>query len=461
MSGQIGEVDASVSAPLVEELRARIRGEILRPGDERYDTSRRVFNAMIDRHPALIMRCAGASDVINGVNFAREHGLPLSIKGGGHSVAGNAVCDGGLMLDLSSMKGIRVDPARRIASAQPGLMLGEFDRETQAFALATTLGIVSVTGIAGLTLGGGIGWLNGKYGLACDNVLSADIVTADGQLRTVSAAEHEDLYWAIRGGSGNFGIVTSFTYALHSVDGVLAGPVIYPVAQAREILPHYHRIASTCPDELSTAALFTSAPDGSLVVAIVVCWCGAGDAGVEAVRPLRSLATPLVDAVQPMPYVALQSMFDAAFPPGRRHYWKGGFLKKLSDEAVAVMDRFAAERPSPLSAVGLQQLHGASARVPPDATAFAHRDSQYDFIILAQWDAPADTARNIAWAQAFFDAMRPFLEGTVYVNDLGQEGNERVRAAYGANYDRLARIKAKYDPENLYQMNQNIVPAAA
>lgn len=242
---------------------------------------------MTDRRPALILRCTGAPDVIHAVNFARENGLLLAVKGGGHSVPGNAVCDGGLMLDLSAMKGIRVDPQGRAASAQPGLTLGEFDKETQAFGLATTLGIVSVTGIAGLTLGGGIGWLNGRYGLACDNVLSADIVTADGQLRSVSASEHEDLYWAIRGGSGNFGVVTSFAYALHPVGTVLGGPIIYPVSQAREI---------------------------------VACWCGARDAGAEAVRPLRSLTTPLIDGVQPIPYVALQSMFDGAFPPRHHHY---------------------------------------------------------------------------------------------------------------------------------------------
>lgn len=461
MPGKNGSGGAFLSDSLIEGLRARIRGALLTQGDGSYDVSRKVFNAMIDRHPALVVRCAAAADVMHGVNFARENGLLLSVKGGGHSVAGTAVCDGGLMLDLSGMKGIRVDPQRRIVSAQPGLTLGEFDRETQAFGLATTMGIVSVTGIAGLTLGGGIGWLNGRCGLACDNVVSADVVTADGRLRTVSDAEEDDLYWAIRGGSGNFGVVTSLTYALYPVGTVVAGPVIYPVAQARDILPHYHRIANACPDELSTAALFTSAADGSLVLAVVLCWSGPADAGMEASRPLRSLATPVADAVQPMPYVALQSMFDGAFPPGRRHYWKSGFLKDLSDEAIAVMDRFAAERPSPMSAVGLQQLHGAAARVRPDATAFPHRDSQYDFIILAQWDDPADTTANIDWAVSFFEAMRPFLTSAVYVNDLGQEGGDRVRAAYGANYDRLATIKAKYDPDNLFRMNHNVAPAAA
>lgn len=461
MPGKSGGSSAFVSDSLIEGLRTRIRGDVVGQGDQRYEASRKVFNAMIDRHPALVVRCAAAADVMYGVTFARENGLVLSVKSGGHSVAGTAVCDGGLMLDLSGMKGIRVDPRRRVVNAQPGLTLGEFDRETQAFGFAAPLGIVSATGIAGLTLGGGIGWLNGRYGLACDNVVSADVVTADGRLRTVSDSEDEDLHWAIRGGSGNFGVVTSFTYALHPVDTVLGGPVIYPVAQARDILPHYHRIASVCPDELSTAALFTSAPDGSLVLAIVVCWSGPADAGTAAVSPFRSLATPVADSVQPIPYVALQCMFDGAFPPGRLHYWKSGFLKNLSVEAITVMDRFAAARPSPMTAVGLQQLHGAAARVRPDATAFPHRDSHYDFIILAQWDDPRDTTTNVDWAVSFFEAMRPFLNSGVYVNDLGQEGGERVRAAYGTNYDRLAAIKAKYDPNNLFRMNHNIAPAAA
>lgn len=459
MSDRVAKGEVSLSEASLQEFRSRIRGEILQPSDERYEPSRRVFNMMIDRRPALIVRCAGTADVSQGVNFARENRLPLSVKGGGHSVAGHAVRDNGLMLDLSGMKGIRVDPRQQIAQAQAGLTLGEFDRETHAVGLATTLGIVSMTGISGLTLGGGIGWLNGRYGLACDNLISADVITADGQLLTASESENHDLFWAIRGGSGNFGVITSFTYTLHPVDVVLAGPTIYPYAEAEDVLRQYHEIASAAADEISTAALFTSAPDGSLVFAVVVCWCGPVETGENAVRPLRSLGSPLVDAVQPIPYPSLQSMFDGAFPPGRRHYWKAGFLKDLSGDAIDVMARFAAERPSPLSAAGLQQLHGAAARVSPDATAFAHRDSHYDFLILAQWDDPANTEKNVDWAKSFFEAMRPFLERGVYVNDLGQEGEERVRAAYGSNYDRLARIKAKYDPDNLFRLNQNIAPA--
>jgi FAD/FMN-containing dehydrogenase len=459
MSDSKAEAEVFLPQSSLEEFRLKIRGEFIRPGDEGYETSRKVFNAMIERRPALIVRCAGTSDVVHGVNFARENGLALSVKGGGHSIAGYAVCDGGLMLDLSAMKGIRVDPNRRVANAQPGLTLGEFDWETQSFGLATPLGIVSVTGIAGLTLGGGIGWLNGRYGLACDNLISADVVTADGRLLTASDSENQDLFWAIRGGSGNFGVVASFTYTLHSVDNVLAGPIIYPFANAGEVLGSYHEIASACPDDLSTAMLFTSAPDGTLVVAGVVCWCGPVETGEDAVRPLRTFAQPMMDAVQPMPYRSLQSMFDGAFPPGRLHYWKAGFLKDLSEDAIDVLARFSAERPSPATAVGLQQIHGAAARVDRAATAFAHRDSQYDFLVLSQWEDPADTTRNIDWTKSFFEAMRPFLASGVYVNDLGQEGEERVKAAYGGNYDRLAKIKAKYDPDNVFRLNQNIVPA--
>ena len=444
---------------ILQEFRSNIRGEITRPGDLRHETLRRVFNAMIDRRPAVIVHCAGVSDVIQAVNFAREHGLLLSVRGGGHSVAGHAVCDGGLMLDLSGMKGIRVDLQRQIAIAQSGLTLGEFDWETHAFGLATPLGIVSVTGIAGLTLGGGLGWLNGKYGLTCDNLLSGDVVTSDGRLLTASESENDDLFWAIRGGSGNFGVVTSFTYRLHPCDVVLGGPIIYPLASASDVLSLFHEVVNACPDELSTAALLTSGPDGQLVAAVVTCWCGPIEAGKEVLRPLRSFGQPLQDAVQPMPYRSLQRMFDGAFPPNRRHYWKAGFLKDLSAETIDVMLRFAAERPSPATAIGLQQMHGAAARVHRAATAFPHRENQYDLLILSQWEDPTDTARNIEWTKSFFETMRPFLDRGVYVNDLGQEGEERVKAAYGGNYDRLAKIKAKYDPDNLFRVNQNIVPA--
>jgi FAD/FMN-containing dehydrogenase len=453
-----------VSKPLeeaaVQELAANLRGELLRPEDDGYDTTRAIFNGMIDKRPAIIVRCVGTSDVIRGVSFARTHDLLVSVHGGGHGVAGNAVSDGGLMLDLSPMKGIRVDPARRTAQAQGGLTLGEFDHETQAFGLATTLGVVSVTGISGLTLGGGLGWLNGKHGLACDNLLSADVVTADGRLLTASDEENEDLFWGIRGGGGNFGVVTLFEYQLHPVGPVLGGGLRYPAAQARDFLRFYDEFASSCPDELSTAASLGQAPDGSVVSGVVVCYCGPIETGERVLHPLRTFGSPLEDNIQPMSYRALQSAPDAGFPLGRQHYWKSSWLKHLSDEAIEVMLRFVAEMPSPISGVGLQQMHGAASRVDPAATAFPYRDEHYDFLILSQWADPTDSEENIRWTRRLFEEMEPFFETGVYVNNLGEEGEERVREAYGENYERLVALKDKYDPTNLFRLNQNIKPTA-
>jgi FAD/FMN-containing dehydrogenase len=453
-----------VSKPLeqaaVQEFAANLRGELLRPEDDGYDTTRAVFNGMIDKRPAIIVRCVGTSDVIQGVNFARTHDLLVSVRGGGHSVAGNAVSDGGLMLDLSPMKGIRVDPVRRTAQAQAGLTLGEFDHETQAFGLATTLGVVSVTGIGGLTLGGGLGWLNGKHGLACDNLLSADVVTADGHVLTASDEENEDLFWGIRGGGGNFGVVTLFEYQLHPVGPVLGGGLRYPAAQARDFLRFYHEFASTCPDELSTAASLGQAPDGSVVVGVAVCYCGPIETGERVLHPLRTFGSPLEDNIQPMSYRALQSAPDGGFPLGRQHYWKSSYLKHLSDEAIEVMLRFVAEMPSPISGVGLQQMHGAASRVAPAATAFPHRDEHYDFLILSQWADPTDSEENMRWTRRLFEQMEPFFEKGVYVNNLGEEGEDRVREAYGEHYERLVALKDKYDPTNQFRLNQNIRPTA-
>jgi FAD/FMN-containing dehydrogenase len=444
--------------PDVDMLAKSVRGQVLRAGDGGYAAARRVFNAMIDRHPALIVCCAGTGDVVHGVDFARAHGLPLSVRGGGHSVAGNAVCEGGVMLDLSGLKGIRVDPAGRVAVAQAGLTLGEFDRATQAYGLATTLGVVSMTGIAGLTLGGGIGWLNGKYALACDNLLSAEVVTADGQTLTANATQNEDLYWGLRGGGGNFGVVTSFTYRLHPVGTVLAGALTFPAERTREALRFYHEFASACPDELSTAASLVRDGDGHPLLSVAVCYCGPLAEGERVLGPLRSFPAAQ-DGIGPMDYCAFQSGGDAGYPGGRQHYWKAGFLRELPDEAIDVLLGFTAEMPSPYSGAGLQQMCGAASRVDPAATAFAHRARQYDLNILSQWADPADAPRNMAWTRAFFAAMEPFLERAVYANNLGDEGDDRVRAAYGANYGRLAAVKAAYDPANLLRLNQNVKPA--
>ncbi len=442
----------------IRGLAAALRGDLISPKDDSYDAARAVFNAMVDRRPALIVRCAGVADVVKGVEFARSHEVPLSIRGGGHSVAGKAVCDGGLMLDLSPMKGIRVEPARRTAEAQAGLTLGEFDRETQAFGLATTLGVVSVTGIAGLTLGGGLGWLNGLHGLACDNLVSADVVTADGRLLRATEEENEDLFWGIRGGGGNFGVVTSFGYRLHPVGKVLGGGLSYPLSEAPEVLRFYHEFASGCPDELSTTASLGMTPEGEGVISVSVCYCGPLEEGERVLGPLREFGSPLADNIEPMAYATLQSAPDAGFPPGRRHYWKSSYLKELSEEAIEILTEYVSEMPSPSTGVGLQQMHGAASRVEPTATAFPHRDEHYDFLILSQWGEPAESERNVEWTRSLFGAMEPFFEGGVYVNNLGDEGEDRVREAYGANYERLLALKGKYDPTNLFRLNQNIKP---
>jgi len=444
-----------------QQLASRLRGPLLLPGDGGYEDARRIFNAMIDRRPAAIARCTGAVDVIECVRFAREQNLLVSVRGGGHSIAGKAVCDDGLMIDLSQMKGIRVDPASRSAQAQPGLRLGELDRETQAFGLATPLGVVTNTGIAGLTLGGGIGWLNGKFGLACDNVESFDLVTAEGRLVRASAVENADLYWGLRGGSGNFGVVTSFEYRLHPVGTVLGGMVLYPAAKAKAVLRSYFDFCLACPDELSLIAGMLTGPDGNQVAAIAVCYCGELEQGEKLLQPLRSLARPVADLIQPMPYVAQQALLDPAAPHGHRHYWKSSFARGLNDEALGLVQDFMARKPSPATFCYLQHVHGAAARVGVTETAFSHRGDGHDFAIITQWPDPADDEKNIAWARSFFGAMEPHLEAGVYVNNLGEEGGERVRAAYGPNYERLAALKQKYDRDNFFRLNQNIAPAPA
>lgn len=455
---KIGEGQDTATLP---ELAGRIRGELLVPGDGDYDRARRVFNYMIDRRPAAILRCAGVADVRQGVLLARSRQWPLSIRGGGHSVAGSAVCEGGLMLDLSRMKGMRVDPVRRIAQAQTGLLLCEFDHETQAFGLATTLGVVSVTGIAGLTLGGGLGWLNGKHGLACDNVLEADVVTADGELVTANATENDDLYWALRGGGGNFGVVTSLTYQLHPVTTVLAGGLSYPPEQARDALRFYHRFASGAPDELPMAGSVSRHPEGGPTVSIAVCYSGTLDEGERVLKPLLDFGSPVAGAIGPVSYQAFQSGPDAGFPLGRQHYWKSSFLKDLTEDAIEVLLEFAATCPSPYTGIGLQQMTGVASRVDPQATAFAHRDRHYDCLILSQWEDRADTDLNIDWTRRCFEAMRPHLQQSVYVNNLGDQDHDRVRDAYGANYERLADVKTRYDPDNLFSLNHNIAPRLA
>ncbi len=447
-----------VSQSAIENFRASLRCQSLCPGEPGYDAARGIHNATIERRPAIIARCAGAADVISCVRFAREHDLLVSVRGGGHSIAGKAVCDGGLMIDLSGMKGIRVDPAKRTVRAEPGLTLGEFDRETQAFGLATTLGVVSKTGIAGLTLGGGIGWLVRKYGLACDNVTSVDIVTADGHLLIASATENDDLFWGVRGGNGNFGVVTSLEYRLYEVGPVLAGGVLYPVEKTREVLRFFREFTRSCPDELSTQALTFEMPGVGPVVAIGGCHCGSITEGEKVLRPLRTFGSPVADLFGVMPYVQLQSMFDAFFPPGRHDYTKANFLNGLSDEAIDVFGEYATA-PSPYTFGVIEHLEGAFSRVGTTENAFAHRQHPYNFSIWASWSDPVDSEKNIKWTRNFWEAMRPFMAAGAYVNYLEDEADPQGREAYGPSYERLVALKDKYDPTNFFRMNHNIKPS--
>ena len=456
----------AVSAPdqalEIGELRADFRGSLLLSGDPAYEERRRVWNGAIDRHPAVIARCAGVEDVTRTVTFARERGLRLAVRGGGHNVAGNAVCDGGVVLDLSGMRAIRVDPAGRTVSAEGGATWGELDRETHGFALATTGGIVSTTGVGGLTLGGGIGWLARSYGLASDNLVSVDLVTADGELRTVSATEHPDLFWGLRGGGGNFGVATSLEFRLHPVQTVLGGLLIHPLDAARGLLRFYRDFTATAPPALTCFAVLTSSPEGQPVAVVAACYNGPPAEGERVLRPLRAFGSPLVDGIVPMPYPALQSMLDQAYPPGLFNYWKSSFLAGLDDDTIDTMVAHAAERPTALCHMAIEQMGGEVSRLDADATAFAYRDRPYNFLCLGISADRADAEACTRWAKRCWEAMQTQAGGGVYVNYLGTEGDEgsdRVREAYGAaKYARLAALKARYDPTNLFRMNQNIRP---
>jgi FAD/FMN-containing dehydrogenase len=452
---------AIIEEAAVEDLAAGLRGLLLRPDDGNYDEARKVWNGMIDRRPALIARCAGVADVIAAVRFARTHGVLVSVKGGGHNITGNAVCEGGLMIDLSPMKSVRVDLAKRTARAEGGLTWGEFNRETQAFGLATTGGVVSTTGIAGLTLGGGLGWLMGRHGLSCDNLLSADIVTAGGEFLTASATEHPDLFWGLRGGGGNFGVVTSFEYQLHPVGPVLAGMVIHPIDKAREVLRFYRDFCRSCPDEMLAAASLMTSPEGAPVAVIIVSYIGDIAKGEAAVAPLRRFGSPLADTIAPTSYAQLNTLFDAAVPYGGvQRYWKSSFLKELGDDLIEVFVERSAKFLSPMSMVLFFHMHGAATRADPNGTAFGLRQDQWDYDVISQWNDPAEAPGHIQWTRNFWNAVEPFATGEVYVNHLdAEEGTTRIRAAYGRNYDRLVALKNSYDPTNLFRLNQNIKPS--
>jgi FAD/FMN-containing dehydrogenase len=452
-----------ISPSAIEEFKASLRGALLRPGEAGYDEARKVWNGSIDKHPALIARCAGVSDVMHCVNFARANDVLVAVRGGGHNIGGNAVCDDGLMIDLSRMKGLRVDPAHGIARAEPGLTWGEFDRETQAFGLATTGGQISTTGIAGLTLGGGWGHLARRYGLSSDNLLSIDLVIASGQFLTATATENADLFWGVRGGGGNFGIATSFEYQLHAVGPVLGGIVAYPFEKAKEALKLYREFTIASPDEMASGIVLISLPDGTPVVGIVVCHSGALADGERVVKPLRAFGPRLIDQIGPIPYTAAQRLIDAFYPFGLQNYWKSSFLKTISDAAIDVMVAYCAKRPTPMCHGLIEhQLGGAVMRIDRDATAFGPRDAEYCFTSLGVCAEKAEAERCVRWAREFWQAMQPFSTGGVYVNYLGREADEgagRIEAAYGPDkYARLVALKNKYDPANLFRLNQNIKP---
>ena len=445
-------------APDLARLRPAIRGELVLPDDTGYPQARKVWNGMVDKRPAAVIYCAGAGDAIAAVQFARSENLLVSVRAGGHNVAGSSVCDGGLVIDVSRMKHIEVDPARRIARAQAGLNLGEFDTATQAHGLATTMGVNADTGIAGLTLGGGFGKLGRKHGLTCDNLVAADIVTADGRLLRASATENADLFWGIRGGGGNFGIVTTFEYKLHPVGPLLlAGSVLYRYEHARAAMEFYAAFSSKAPDELSLDAALVTAPSGERFFNVSACYVGPIAEGERVIKPLREYGTPAEDRIAPIPYVQLQSAGDANFPRGRRYYWKAQFMREISDQAIDTLLAAYATAPSG-SLLVLQQVGGAIGRVPIAETPYANRDALYDCFPISIWDEPADDEIHIRWARDLWTAMRPFSTGGVYANNLGDEGTDRVQAAYGENYARLVALKNKYDPTNFLRLNQNIRP---
>jgi FAD/FMN-containing dehydrogenase len=454
-------VSALVQTEAIASLAEELRGPILLPGTEAYDAARKVFNGMVDRHPALIAQCLGASDVTVAIDYARAHDLPVAVRGGGHNVAGHGTCDDGVLIDFSRMRTARVDVESQTVRADPGCTWTDFDTETAARGLATTGGTVGSTGIGGLTLGGGLGFLMGTYGLTCDNLVSADLVTADGQMLTVSETDNHDLFWGIRGGGGNFGVVTSFEYRLHPVDTLLAGLVIYGADHAREALELFRAVCMDAPDELSCAFAMIALPDGPKVAVIAACFNGPIADGERLVEPIRRLGPPVDDGIRPMRYPEVQRIF-AEIPFGLNNYWKGNFIREMPDDGVdATMEAFETMT-SEHSAILIEAPHGAVRSVPADATAFGQRDARFNASALAIWEPSDDAERHIQWTRTYADAMAPLATGG-YVNYLGDDASaDDVRAAYGAErFQRLVDLKTTHDPTNMFRFNQNIKPAGA
>ena len=442
---------------------AALRPQMLREGDAAYDEARSIWNGMIDRRPAFIARCSNADDVAGALAFARAQGLQISVRGGDHSASGAAVSEGGLMIDLSPMQQLDIDVERRVARVEPGLRWKQVDEATQAHGLATTGGTISDTGVAGLTLGGGLGWLAGRYGLTCDNLLAAEVVTADGDRLRASETENPDLFWALRGGGGNFGVVTAFELQLHAVGPtIFGGMVAHPLDRAVDVLRFYRDYCESNPDEVNTACAMMTTPDGAKIIAIAACHCGSLDDGEQALRPIKQFGPPVLDQMGPMPYLALQTALDGAFPRGRRYYWKSALVTQLRDEMIERMPEQLATAPSPHTVFLLQQIGNTANRVPADATAFAHREARWDALVLTGWDDPSEDEQQVAWSREVYESWRPFCSDASYTNALSGEDSEAdIRSSYGSAYPRLAEIKARYDPANLFRLNANIKPESA
>ncbi|MGO9170881.1 MAG: FAD-binding oxidoreductase [Rhodomicrobium sp.] len=463
-------VGSSVSAGAAKAFAAQLRGTLLNERDPSYDEARKIWNAMIDRRPCLIVRCAGAADVAAAIRFARENELAVAVRGGGHNIAGSAVCDGGLVIDLSQMKAVQVDAATKRARVEPGATLADVDKATQAFGLALPRGINSTTGIAGLALGGGFGWLTRKFGLTSDNLLSADVLTAGGEQLRASPSENTDLFWALRGGGGNFGVVTSFEFQLHEAGPqVLSGLVVHPFGDALTVLKGYRQALETAPDELTCWVVMRKAPPlpflpaewhGKEVLVLAMCYCGDIESGERAAAGLRSIGRPIADVVAPTPFVSWQQAFDPLLAPGARNYWKSHDFVELSDPAIDILTEAVRNLPGPECEIFIGHVGGAAGRVATDATAFPQRSSHYVMNVHARWREPDQDQKCIAWARGIFEAAKPHAVGTAYINFMPGDEPDRVEAAYGGNYKRLAEVKRRYDPGNFFRMNQNVRPAA-
>ena len=442
----------------IKSFRSVFQGQVFEPADAGYNQARQIWNASVSKHPRMIARCSGIADVIAAVNFGRANKLLTAVRGGGHNVGGRALCDDGLVIDLSGMKSVFVDAASRRVRVQGGATLGDLDRETHVFGLAVPSGIVSKTGIGGLTLGGGVGWLIRKYGMSIDNLLSAQVVTADGKVLTASASENDDLFWALRGGGGNFGVVTSFEFQAHPLATVLGGLLLYPRAMAMDVIRNFRDYMTSAPDELTAYAALLHGPDGSPLVAVIPCYCGDLAEGERVLQPLRKFGSPIVDGVQAIPLPAMQSLLGPSFPDGNQNYWKSTLQRELSDDAIRAIVEHANQLHSPLSFVVLEYYGGAASRVPNDATAFPHRNLPWDILFIAQWTDLAQTNLHREWARSGEERLRPFSANAHLLSALDVEAEDVIKTAFGANLPRLAAIKQKYDPANFFRVNQNIHP---